>query len=53
MVGKEVDEMIELTGMFVLIGLAFLRLGVPILVIWLLGKVLSTLLPRQPGARLR
>ena len=33
--------MTELTTAFAVIGLAFLRLGVPILVLWLLGKALS------------
>jgi hypothetical protein len=45
--------MIELTAVFILIGLVILRLGVPILVIWLLGKLLSILLPHQPGAHPR
>lgn len=45
--------MTELTAVLVLIGLAILRLGVPILVIWMLGKVLHILLPRHPDSRLQ
>lgn len=37
--------MAELTTVFALIGLAVLRLGVPILVIWLLTKALNYVAP--------
>ena len=41
--------MAELTATaFALIGLAVLRLGAPILVIWLMGKALDYVVPSPP-----
>ena len=37
--------MFELTTLFALMVLTFLRIGVPILVIWLLSKTLRYILP--------
>ncbi len=39
---------VDLTTLLALIGLAILRLGVPILVIWLLGKALKYVAPTPP-----
>lgn len=39
--------MAELTTVLVLVALAVLRLGVPLVVIWLLSKALQYLLPAQ------
>jgi hypothetical protein len=35
----------ELTTVFALVGLAILRIGVPIVAIWLLGKALKFVAP--------
>lgn len=39
---------IELTAVFALIGLAILRLAVPIMMVWLLGKAVKYVAP-SPG----
>jgi hypothetical protein len=38
---REMTPMEFLTGMLILVGLATLRLGVPALITWLIGKLLK------------